>query len=197
MPQIPDTSTTLLRDIADSMDNPRWGEFVARYRPMLETFMAERFPGLDADDLIQETFIAIARALPNYRYVPEENGRFHSFLTGILHHKALNQLRSERRRSDLLQKYAAETSIGDSSTAEEQKLWRETIYEIALQQLMADPGIVPRNKQIFTRIAINGEKPEAVAQSLAVSRDVVDQTKKRMLDKLRGIIDGLKGADGV
>lgn len=196
MPQIPDTSTTLLRDIATSTDNPRWGEFVARYRPMLETFMAERFPGLDADDLIQETFIAIARTLPNYRYVPGEKGRFHNFLTGILHHKALNELRSDRRRCDLLQKYA-ETSIGNSSTDEEQKQWRETLYEIALQQLMADPGIAPRNKQIFIRIAINDEKPEAVARSLAVSRAVVDQTKKRMLDKLRGIIDGLKGADGV
>ena len=89
MAKVPDTSTTLLRDVAGSMDNPRWGEFVARYRPVLEAFMFERFPSLDAGELIQETFIAIARVLPNYRYVPEEKGHFHNFLTGILHHKAL------------------------------------------------------------------------------------------------------------
>ena len=60
MATVPDTSTTLLRDVAGSADNPRWGEFVARYRPVLEAFMAERFPSLDADELIQETFVAIA-----------------------------------------------------------------------------------------------------------------------------------------
>ena len=59
-----DTSTTLLRDIAGASDNLRWGEFTARYRPLLEAFMYERFPGLEAEDLIQETFIAIARAMP-------------------------------------------------------------------------------------------------------------------------------------
>ena len=78
-----------------------------------------------------------------------------------------------------------------------QRQWRETIYEIALQQLLANPDISARNKQIFVRTAIKGEKPEAVAESFSVSRDVVDQTKKRMLDRLRTIIDDLKSADEV
>lgn len=196
MVNVPDTSTTLLRDVAGSMDNPRWGEFVVRYRPVLEAFMSERFPSLDADELIQETFVAVARVLPNYRYVPEEKGHFHNFLTGILHHKALNALRSDRRRDELQRKYAAEMQQSrQRTTDDEQRLWRETIYEIALQQLLANPDFAARNKQIFVRTAIKGEKPESVAESLSVSRDVVDQTKKRMLDRLRVIVDSLKSAD--
>lgn len=195
MANVPDTSTTLLRDVAGSADNPRWGEFVARYRPVLEAFMAERFPSLDADELIQETFVAIARVLPNYRYVPEEKGHFHNFLTGILHHKALNALRSDRRREELQQKYAVEMQSQQQTTDDGQRLWRETLYEIALQQLMANPDIAARNKRIFVRTAIKGEKPETVAASLSISRDVVDQTKKRMLDRLRAIVDSLKCAD--
>jgi len=195
MVNVPDTSTTLLRDIGGSADNPRWGEFVARYRPVLEAFMSERFPLLDADELIQETFVAIARVLPNYRYVPEEKGHFHNFLTGILHHKALNALRSDRRRDELQQKYAAEMQTQRQATDDGQRLWRETLYEIALQQLMANPDVSARNKQIFVRTAIKGEKPEVVAGAFSVSRDVVDQTKKRMLDRLRAIVDSLKGAD--
>ena len=190
-----DTSTTLLRDRAGAADNPRWGEFVARYRPLLEAFMVERFPSLDADELIQETFIAVARVLPNYRYVPEEKGHFHNFLTGILHHKALNALRSDRRRDELQRKYADELHAEQQTTDEEQRLWRETLYEIALQQLMASPDVAARNKQIFVRTAIKGEKPEMVADSLSVSRAVVDQTKKRMLDRLRALVDSLKDAD--
>ncbi len=193
MSTMPETSTTLLRDVAGDADNPRWSEFVARYRPALEAFMAERFPGLEADDLIQETFIAIAKALPDYRYAPDEKGHFRNFLTGILHHKALNALRDERRRKERMDSYQAVGSL--SSVHGEEQIWRETIYEIALQQVLANPDIADRSKQIFIRTAIKGEKPEIVAESLSVSRDVVDQTKKRMIGRLRRIIDNLKGAD--
>ena len=192
-----DTSTTLLRDIAGASDNPRWGEFTARYRPLLEAFMSERFPGLEAEDLIQETFIALARVLPEYRYAPDEKGHFRNFLTGILRNKALNALRSSRRKNELLRRYEAETQARSSSSEEERSRWRETIYGVALQQMMARPDIPLRSKQIFERTAMKGERPQTVAESLCVSRDVVDQTKKRMLDKLRGIIEELKRADDV
>ncbi len=152
--------------------------------------MSARFPTLDADDIIQETFIAVANALPGYRYVPGETGYFHNFLTGILHHKALNAIRGEKRRVDRVKEYAEQQLDMDSSQDDAQK-WRETVYEIALQQLMSDPDIADRSKQIFTRTAIKGEKPESVAESLSVSRNVVDQTKKRMTDRLRKIVDAM------
>ena len=82
MAKIPTTSTTLLRDIANDSQHARWGEFVARYRPIMEAYMRERFPSLDADDVIQETLIAVCAALPSYRYAPEEKGYFHNYLTG-------------------------------------------------------------------------------------------------------------------
>ena len=66
MANIPTTSTTLLRDLAQDSQHARWGEFVARYRPMMEAFMRERFPSLDADDVIQETLIELIRVFPIY-----------------------------------------------------------------------------------------------------------------------------------
>jgi DNA-directed RNA polymerase specialized sigma24 family protein len=57
--KIPTTSTTLLRDVANDSQHARWGEFVARYRPAMEAFMRVRFPSLDADDVIQETLVAV------------------------------------------------------------------------------------------------------------------------------------------
>ena len=89
MAQIPVTSTTLLRDISGDALHARWGEFVARYRPMMEAFLRERFPRLEADDIIQETLIALVEKLPQYKYVPEETGHFHNYLTGVLKRKAL------------------------------------------------------------------------------------------------------------
>ena len=92
MANIPTTSTTLLRDLAQDSQHARWGEFVARYRPMMEAFMRERFPSLDADDVIQETLIELIRVFPVYRYSPKEKGHFHNYLTGILRHRALRMM---------------------------------------------------------------------------------------------------------
>jgi len=36
---IPETSTTLLRDISGNAENARWPEFVSRYRPMMLAFL--------------------------------------------------------------------------------------------------------------------------------------------------------------
>ena len=66
-----------------------------------------------------------------------------------------------------------------------------------LQQLLADPAVTGRKRQIFIRTAMKGERPEDVATSLAVSRAVVDQTKKRMMDRLRELVERLKHAGNI
>ena len=73
MAQIPPTSATLLNDLARDSQHARWGEFVARYRPMMEEFLRKAFPSVDADETVQETLVSLIRQMPVYRYVPEEN----------------------------------------------------------------------------------------------------------------------------
>ena len=73
----------------------------------------------------------------------------------------------------------------------------KTIYAVALEQLMGNPKLGARTRQIFRRTALEGEKPQAVADSLLVSRDVVDQTKSRMTQRLREIVERLKHVDGI
>ena len=63
--------------------------------------MSERFPSLEADDIIQETLVALCRVLPSYRYAPDEKWRFHNYLTGILRNKALRMLRNEERQREI------------------------------------------------------------------------------------------------
>lgn len=108
---IPTTSTTLLHDIASDSQHVRWGEFVARYRPMMEAFMRERFPSLDADDVIQETLVAVWAALPSYRYAPDEKGYFHNYLTGILRNKALRQLHKDQRQAEIVEEMRRDGAI--------------------------------------------------------------------------------------
>ena len=198
MAHIPTTSTTLLRDISGNALHARWGEFVVRYRPMMEAFLREYFPNLDADDIIQETLIALVEKLPQYKYVPKETGYFHNYLTGILKRKALRVCARDKRRGEVLEDFKNSPNVNapDTPEAAEEQRWRESIYEIALEQVLADDSIQSRTKQIFLRTAVDGERPEDVAESFGIKRNAVDQAKNRIVEKIRALVEQLGGVDG-
>ena len=190
--QVPDTSTTLLRDVADSQ-HARWAVFYSRYQPMMLAYLRERFPSLDADDIIQETFAALAKILPDYQYDPEKKGAFHNFLTGVLRNKALCALDANRRKMAIEERMQLAVTVNGKSVHEQSYHdWRESLFEVALQQLLADESIHDRTKQAFIRTAINGESIESVADSLGVQRNTVDCMRSRTLQQLREIVEKLK-----
>lgn len=198
MAAVPTTSTTLLRDIAQDAQHPRWGEFVARYRPVMESFMRERFPSVEADDVIQETFAALCKVLPNYRYAPDEKGHFHNYLTGILRNKAMRMLRTEERQREIVGRAGSPLPAAGRAVSMKPPLdlesYREAVFEIAMRQFLADESVADRTKRIFERVAINGESPEAVAASFKMSRHAVDQAKSRAMARLREIVKQLEDA---
>lgn len=212
MAKIPTTSTTLLRDLARDSQHARWGEFVARYRPMMEAFMRERFPSLDADDVIQETLIAVSAALPSYRYAPDEKGHFHNYLTGILRNKALRLLHKDRRQTKIAEEMRRDGGIAPCQAtngravapqppsgmmADDEQSWRRALVEIALRQLMADESIQSRSRQVFLRVVVNGEKPEDVAAAFGITCNGVYLIKNRMMPRLQKIVAALEKAGNI
>ena len=200
--KVPTTSKTLLRDLGDDARSPRWAEFVSRYRPMMTAFLAARFPALaaDADDLVQETLVALLRALPDYRYVPGEQGSFHNYLTGILRNKAVSVLRlreAEAKRDARAAGPSSPSATPDEAAAEsDEASWRDAVLQIALRQLLADESVQERTKQVFVRVAVQGEAPAAVAAAFGIDRNAVDQMKSRMTHRLRAIVAALDSAPG-
>ena len=197
MKLVPETSTTLLRDIARDSQHARWGEFVARYRPMMDAYMRAKFPTLDADEAVQQTLIALIRTMPVYHYDPEEKGSFHAYLTGMLRHRAQGMIKEQGRevaRQEALASHVAETMVlsGASGDAE----WQESLMKIALQQLLADESVSARTKEAFRRVAVVGESPAVVAESMGMARNAVDQIKNRMTAKLKQLVTALEQADG-
>ena len=193
MSSIPTTSTTLLRDIAQDTQHARWAEFVARYRPMMEAYMHERFPSLDADDAIQETLIALIEAFPVYHYSPEEKGSFHNYLTGILRNKALRQSECDNRRQAKMRKLASGKKIEtDVNPPSDRYASQRDIFEIALRQLLADDSVHARTREVFRRVAVNGDSPEDVASDFGITRNAVDQMKSRMMARLREFVSALE-----
>ena len=200
MAEIPTTSTTtLLRDLAHDSQHARWGEFVARYRPMMEAFMRERFPSLDADDVIQETLTALVVALPHYRYAPDEMGHFHNYLTGILRNKSLKCCEKQAREAALKESLcitetlSSQANLADAVTDE----WRKAVMEIAMRQILSDNRIHEQSKQIFQRLTVDGMSPDAVAAAYGTSRNNVDKIKSRIIERLREIVQALEKAGDV
>ena len=189
---IPDTSTTLLRDVADS-SHARWAVFHARYQPLMRVYLRERFPSLEADEVIQETMVALVAVLPKYVYKPEENGRFHNYLTGVLRNKALKTLAARQREASLRDGFRAKMSTEGTRSQDEtlEREWRESVYDIALKQLLADETIHERTKQVFLRLVVDGEKPEQVAEAYDLPYNTVVKMKARLVKQLRGLVKEL------
>ena len=155
--------------------------------------MRERFPSVEADEAISETLIALVDVFKGYRYEPEEAGRFHNYLTGVLRHKALRLCKEAERQRDLRERAAKEPK--EPSDDYEEENYRKSIFDIAVRQFFDDESIAPRTKEIFRRTAIKGELPETVAKSFMMERHAVDQIKSRSIAKLRTIVEALEKVD--
>ena len=194
---VPTTSTTLLRDIGSSADNARWGEFVERYHGMMVAYLKANFPSLEAEDIVQETLMALSGILPNYQYDPEAKGYFHNYLTGILRNKARREC--EKRARDKASREAVVSFSAESDSAHDARIaeWQKSVYEIAMRELLSDESIHQRSKQIFLRLAVDGMSPTEVASAYGVERNAVDKIKSRMISRLREIVASLEGSDGI
>ena len=210
-----ETSTTLLRNVRDA-GHPRWPEFVAKYRPMMEAYLKAHFPAVEADDVIQETFAALCGILSGYTYDPDEKGHFRNYLTGILRNKARRALRNINRQTEIKDIVDAHNGRARSPSApdsfpngragtpaapqsavqDDEQSYREAVFEIALRRFLSDESVADRTKRIFERTAINGESPEAVAAAFKMTRHAVDQAKSRAMARLREIVKELESVYG-
>ena len=184
------TSVTLLKAIANDTETVRWTEFFTKYEPMMRAFLVSRFPSLDHDDIIQESMSALIRKLPGYTYTPDRNGHFKAYLTGIVKHKALDQIKKSKRIKDLENRCAdGNTAAAFNISEQEENEWKMQTIEAASEQLLADKSINPRNREIFRHTALMHEPPEAVASMFGTTRGNVDVIKKRMIEKLSAMVN--------
>ncbi len=182
MTQVPTTSVTLLKALSGESDSARWTEFFRKYEGPMRAFLAARYPSVEADDVIQETLKALAKCLPNYRYVPDEKGHFHNYLMGIVRHKAEDASRAQAREAAKLERFKAAGACAPAPAADDE--WKRAALQAAVDQLMADQTLVPRTREIFRHVALMHEPPESVAAQFGTTRNNVDQIKKRLIDRL-------------
>ena len=198
---VPVTSISLLKVLGEDSQSPRWREFLRMYASTIDGFLFKHFPTVDAEDVVQETLRALVEKLPLYEYDPDTKGHFRNYLIGIVRFKAIEQLKRRKREADLRVELEAnaqfEWECEMQSYSVDLRNWQREAYEAALAQFMADKSISTRDKEIFRRVALQGESPEDVAAIFDIKRNNVDQIKARMVAKLKelalryaGICDG-------
>ena len=186
---VPVTSISLLKVLGEDSQSPRWREFLRMYASTIDGFLIKHFPTVDAEDVVQETLRALVEKLPLYEYEPDTKGHFRNYLIGIVRFKAIEQLKRRRREADLRVELEAnaqfEWECEKQSYSVDLRDWQREAYEAALAQFMADKSISTRDKEIFRRVALQGESPEDVAAIFDIKRNNVDQIKARMVAKLK------------
>ena len=186
---VPVTSISLLKVLGKDAQSPRWTEFANKYASTIEGFLFKYFPTVDAEEVVQETLIALVEKLPLYEYDPDTRGHFRNYLIGIVRYKAIEQLKRRNREAEMKETLETKEQLNweyeKQAYSVDLRDWRREAYEAALAQFMADPKLSPRDKEIFRRTTLQGESPESVAALFGIKRNNVDQIKARMVAKLK------------
>lgn len=188
-----DTSSTLLLRVRDTGDHPAWSRLVALYTPLLHAWV--RRAGVlpqDADDLVQEVLLALAREMPAFRY-DRTKGTFRGWLRTVLTNRVRYGRRAGRGRGP------AETDAGidldalEDPASELSRVWDEEhdrhVAAGLLDAVRHEFGGTVWSA--FIRVVTGGEKPAEVAADLGLSVDSVYQARSRVLARLRREAAGL------
>lgn len=197
--QPPATSYTLLKALGNDPACARWTEFAEKYTPCMENYLRARFPYLESfhADILQETFLALVKKLPDYHYAPDEKGYFSNYLIGIVHFKALavvKRLNREGRRNEGFKAEMDAAEVTDNNDFDEVD-WQHKAFEVALSQLMNDPTLKTTTKEIFRHAVLLGEPTDRVAALYGVTANNIAQIKNRLTARLKELATALISND--
>lgn len=181
------TTETLLKGLAEGNEG-RWARFYRDYAPFLEDFVSRKFPlsHEDAEEIVSDTLIDVAKMMPTYHYDKAKKGAFHSLLLKIAQNKAIDRLRKQMRTSKELEKFASEPITLSSED------WRRELFNAALRRVMADQSVQESTKIAFRRHVQLGEPAAEVAADLGLEINALYQIKNRMKERIAAEVENLK-----
>jgi RNA polymerase sigma-70 factor, ECF subfamily len=187
------TRTSFIHALGVSADAPAWREFDQRYRGLLLNFSLRiGLSDADAADVAQETLTRFLIAFREGKYDPER-GRLRSWLVAI----ARGRIGALRERAAVRRVHRGESAIvvmPDERSCDEawEQARRQTVIQHALSVLPEQTQIDERTMRAFDLVALRGAAPAVAAEQLDMTVHDVYQSKSRVLQQLRRIIDRLE-----
>lgn len=195
---VPETSSTMLRELANGADSVRWTEFVDLYTPVLTYWLHllrnGPMPSLSPDmfdDIIQETMVSLMKLFPRGGY-RKDIARFRTLLQTILRKRAIDYL--EKARPATLKilpedsiRFAEEEgripAFADAGEGEDAHRLRADFSRLLVDRVFKESNFSGRSKAIFLRLAA-GEPAASLAAEYGMERNAIDQLKSRIIGKL-------------
>jgi RNA polymerase sigma factor (sigma-70 family) len=193
VPDLPTRPSLLLR-LRDADDDSAWSQFVVIYTPLIFAFCRGRgLSETDARDVTQDTFKAVARAIPRFRYEPECSS-FRNWLFTVVRSKLNDFLAAQARQPRL----AGETTVERFLEREPDRTWEErwlreyqaNLVCWAAGQIQRD--FKPQTWQAFWRTAIDGEPAQMVASELGLSLNALYIARSRVTNRLRQMLQSIE-----
>jgi RNA polymerase sigma-70 factor (ECF subfamily) len=185
MPSPDKTSLTLLQRV-QNRDQDAWRRLVHLYQPLVVRWCSHwGVRGLDADDVGQEVFQAVAVGLDNFRR-DRAGDTFRGWLRGITRNKLLDFFRRRENQPQALGGTDAHRRLQEVA---EQPLPEDSaddlggLYRRALELVRGE--FEDKTWQAFWRVAIDGQTPAEIAADLGVTPAAVRKAKSRVLLRLR------------
>jgi RNA polymerase sigma factor (sigma-70 family) len=174
------TRRSLVDGLKDLDDSERWKQFYQAYGPMIREMSKKAgLSHTEAEDVVQETIISVAKHMPTFIYNPAV-GSFKAWLFNLILWRVKDQLRkrlpdSPIRPENYRKKYTARTStidrIADPAGAQLEDdwdaQWKTSSLEIALDKIKQK--IKAKHFQIFQLLVVQGLPGPRVASSLGVN----------------------------
>jgi RNA polymerase sigma factor (sigma-70 family) len=194
------TRRSLLSRLKNWDDQESWREFFNTYWKLL--FNVARKSGLsdaEAEDVVQETIIAVARQMPGFTYDPSV-GTFKGWLLHITRWK-IGDLFRRRRRAERNEAQALERgSLPDPSQVVSSEFeqvweheWKQNILATALARVKE--RVSAKQYQIYDLYVVKNWPVEGIVTTLKVSRNQVYLAQTRISALMDAEIELLNGRD--
>ncbi|MCG8403691.1 MAG: sigma-70 family RNA polymerase sigma factor [Phycisphaerales bacterium] len=179
------THASLLGRIAEG-DQQAWKLFHERYADMIRGFARrQKLQPSDCEDVVQDVFLALTRALPKFSYDPAR-GKFRGYLKTLVLHEIFRKNRQNRGQIELED---LEAAIADAEVATDQvweEEWRE--YHVRLAMARIEREFEARHVQAFRLHALTGRDVRYTAETVGLSTHQVYKAKSRILRRLSELI---------
>jgi RNA polymerase sigma factor (sigma-70 family) len=188
------TRRTLLSRLRNLDDQDSWRTFFDRYWRLL--YNVARKSGLDdsgAQEVVQETVVAVARRMPEFQYDPTR-GTFRQWLLRITRRRIIDQLRRLYRQppkaevapellDDLAEHSGAISDEGKAIDAAWDEEWEKTTFDAALAHVRATSN--PRHFQVFDYCVLKEWPVSKVAATLGLNAAQVYLAKHRVAQAMK------------
>lgn len=195
MDELIPTRATLLNRLKDLQDQPSWRDFYSIYsRIIIDRGIKAGLTRVEAEDVLQETMVTVARHIPTFQYDPSI-GSFKSWLFTITKWRIADQLR-KRDPGNKSSETATMESLMDPTSDQMDNAWEKEWEQSVLAAAIANikHRVDPEKFQMFDLTATKGMKPDRVADLFQLPVGQVYLARHRVTELLRDEVERLKNA---